>query len=172
NKAPYDVLLGLLGVTLTEGRGVVDPFTKKVRNAADAPFVAVDKPSDTSITWFQETKHTLKGKIKEYWDKYGGLKQFGFPLSEQFDEISATDGKTYTVQYFERNRFELHPEKQAPYEVELGLLGVQQYKTQPIPAAQLPIAPPSNVTSSKDTLIAATGQDPGSLFVSEDGTDP
>src|SRR4030081_3004253 len=38
NKAPYDVLLGLLGVTLTEGRGVVDPNTKKVRNASDAAF--------------------------------------------------------------------------------------------------------------------------------------
>ena len=64
------------------------------------------------------------------------------PLSEQFHEVSATDGKTYTVQYFERNRFELHPEKAAPYEVELGLLGVQQYKTTPIAADQLPIAPP------------------------------
>src|SRR5437867_3354121 len=114
NKAPYDVLLGLLAVTLTEGRGTIDPNTKKLRNAADAAFVAVDKPSDTSTVWFQETRHTLKGKILEYWKKYGGLKQFGFPLSEQFQEISATDGKTYIVQYFERNRFELHPEKAAP----------------------------------------------------------
>jgi peptide/nickel transport system substrate-binding protein len=167
NKAPYDVLLGLLGVTLTEGRGSLDPATKKVRNAADVPFVGIDKPADangTSKVWFQETRHSVSGKILEYWNKYGGLKQFGFPLSEQFAEISATDGKTYQVQYFERNRFELHPEKAAPYEVELGLLGVQQYKTTPVAASDLIVAPPSGVSSKKDTLVFAMSQEPASLF--------
>ena len=39
------------------------------------------------------------------------------------------DGKTYLVQYFERNRLEYHPEnKGTPYEVLLGLLGVQTYQ--------------------------------------------
>jgi peptide/nickel transport system substrate-binding protein len=173
NKAPYDVLLGLLGVTLTEGRGVVDPATKQVRNAADAAFVGIDKPADangSTKVWFQETRHSVSGKILEYWNKYGGLQQFGFPLSEQFAEISATDGKTYTVQYFERNRFELHPEKAAPYEVELGLLGVQQYKLEPIAADKLPFAPPKGVTSKKDTLVAVTAQEPGSLMGIEEGT--
>src|SRR5919199_3297387 len=113
NKAPYDVLLGLLGVTLTEGRGAIDPATKRVRNAADQPFVGIDKPADANgktAVWFQETRHSVSGKILDFWNKYGGLQVFGFPLSEQFAEVSATDGKTYQVQYFERNRFELHPE--------------------------------------------------------------
>jgi peptide/nickel transport system substrate-binding protein len=167
NKAPYDVLLGRLGATLSEGRPSIDPATGKPRNAADQPFVGIDKPADangTTKVWFPETKHSVSGKILEYWNKYGGLQQFGFPLSEQFQEISATDGKTYTVQYFERNRFELHPEKQAPYEVELGLLGVQQYKAQPIAADKLPIAPPASTTSKKDTAIVAFGQEPNSLY--------
>src|SRR6476661_5474687 len=167
NKAPYDVLLGLLGVTLTEGRGVVDPGTGKVRITADAAFVPVAKPADAdgkTKVWFPETKHSVSGKILEYWNKYGGLQQFGFPLSEQFNEISATDGKTYTVQYFERNRFELHPEKAAPYEVELGLLGVQQYRAQPVPASQLPVSPPAGGTTTKDTLVMAVSQEPSSLF--------
>src|SRR5215212_8994031 len=102
NKAPYDVLLGLLGVSLTEGRGTLDPATKKVRNAADAAFVGIDKPADangSTKVWFTETRHSVSGKILEYWNKYGGLQQFGFPLSEAFDEIS-TDGKTYSTQYF------------------------------------------------------------------------
>jgi peptide/nickel transport system substrate-binding protein len=172
NKAPYDVLLGRLGASLSEGRPSMDPATGKPRNAADQPFVKVDKPSDLSATklWFPESGHTISGKILEYWNKYGGLSQFGYPLSEQFPEISPTDGKTYTVQYFERNRFELHPEKQAPYEVELGLLGVQQYKTTPVAAADLPIAPPKGITSSKDTYTGATAQEPGSLFLMEEGT--
>jgi len=171
NKAPYDVLLGLLGVTITEGRGTVDPGTGQVRNQADAAFVKVAKPSDVSATkvWFQETSHTVSGKILEYWNKFGGLQQFGFPLSEQFREVS-TDGKTYDVQYFERNKFEIHPEKAAPYEVELGLLGVQQYKTQAIAAADLPYAPPSGVTSTKDTFVQGSQQEPTDLVEFETNT--
>lgn len=166
-QAPYDVLLGLLGVSLSEGRGGIDQATGKVRNPADQAFVAIDKPADangTTKAWFQETKHSVSGKIKEYWDKYGGLQQFGFPLSEQFQEVS-TDGKTYTVQYFERNRFELHPEKAAPYEVELGLLGVQQYKAQPVAADQLPIAPKPGTTTTKDTLVAGSSQEPQNMTI-------
>ena len=164
NKAPYDVLLGLLGVTITEGRGSIDPATNKVRNPADAAFVKVDKPADLSATkvWFQETGHSVSGKILEYWNKFGGLQQFGFPLSEQFKEVS-TDGKTYDVQYFERNKFEIHPEKAAPYEVELGLLGVQQYKTQAEDASKLPDAPPAGVTSARKTMNMAMSQPPSDL---------
>jgi peptide/nickel transport system substrate-binding protein len=165
NKAPYDVLLGLLGVTLTEGRGSVDPATKQVRNPADAAFVGIDKPSDTGTTkvWFQETRHSVSGKILETWNKYGGLQQFGFPLSEQFKEVS-TDGKTYDVQYFERNRFELHPEiADVNYQVLLGLLGVQQYKMQAIAANDLPMAPPANTTSSRSEIRVGSSQEPADL---------
>jgi hypothetical protein len=41
-------------------------------------------------------------------------------------EQSAADGKTYTVQYFERNRLEHHPERAGSTdEVMLGLLGTE-----------------------------------------------
>ena len=103
NQAPYDVLLGRLGATVVEGRGAVDPATGKVRNPADAAFVGIDQPGDIGATklYFPETKHSVSGKILQYWNQYGGLSQFGYPLSEAFDEISDTDGKTYSVQYFE-----------------------------------------------------------------------
>ena len=53
---------------------------------------------------------------------------FGYPLSEPFQERNPSDGKTYLVQYFERNRLEHHPEYiGTPSEVLLGLLGVQEY---------------------------------------------
>src|SRR5262249_30722124 len=38
-------------------------------------------------------------------------------------EMNEETGVTYTVQYFQRNRFEFHPENQPPYNVLLGLLG-------------------------------------------------
>lgn len=167
NKAPYDVLLGLLGTSLAEGRGVVDPYTKKVRNPADQPFVGIDKPADAngkSKLWFPETRHSISGKILQYWNRYGGLKQFGFPLSEPFAEVGEADNKIYTVQYFERNRFELHPEKTAPYDVELGLLGVQQYNLAPVPGDKLPIAPPAGVRSARNRLVLADTREPSNLF--------
>jgi hypothetical protein len=79
-----------------------------------------------TLTWFPEVGHTLQGPFLKYWQSHGGLAIFGYPISEQYPEVSATDGKTYTVQYFERNRFELHPEfTGTPNEVLMGLLGIQ-----------------------------------------------
>src|SRR5438128_2609953 len=118
--------------------------------------------------------HSISGRFLQVWSTQGteqsNLYVNGLPITDVRTEISLTDGKTYTVQYFERNRFELHPEKAAPYEVELGLLGVQQYKAQAVAASDLPIAPPKGVKSSKDTYTAATAHEPGSLFLMEEGT--
>lgn len=73
-----------------------------------------------------QTGHTLRGGFKAFWDKNAGLTNFGYPLSEEVSEVSPTDGKRYTVQYFERARFEWHPENVGtPYEVLLGQLGTE-----------------------------------------------
>jgi hypothetical protein len=72
--------------------------------------------------YFDETGHNLGGRFLEYWQQNGGLAVFGFPLSEEFEEVLG-DGKTYRVQYFERARFEAHPENQPPYDVLLGQFG-------------------------------------------------
>jgi lipoprotein-anchoring transpeptidase ErfK/SrfK len=67
---------------------------------------------------FPETGHSLSYAFKRYWETHGGLWQFGYPISEEFVENG------FTVQYFERARFEYHPEHAGTqYEVLLGLLG-------------------------------------------------
>ncbi len=73
--------------------------------------------------FFAETGHNLSGGFRTFWERNGGLALFGFPLSEEFIETSATDGRIYIVQYFQRNRFEFHPENADPNKVLLGLLG-------------------------------------------------
>jgi hypothetical protein len=104
------VLLGLLGRTITAGR------------ETDAPFLPVTTaPAGTSV--FAATGHTLAPEFATYWTQHGGLAVYGYPISEPFVEKSATDGKSYRVQYFERNRLEWHPELPEPYRVSLGLLG-------------------------------------------------
>jgi len=79
--------------------------------------------------YFPETNKCALKVFYNYWLANGGLAQQGLPISDDFDEISASDGKTYTVQYFERARFEHHPESADPkYKVLLGLVGGEQYK--------------------------------------------
>ncbi|HEX9373232.1 MAG TPA: S8 family serine peptidase, partial [Roseiflexaceae bacterium] len=84
-------------------------------------FARVAPPSD-GAAYFPETGHTLRGTFLGYWRANGGLPIFGYPTSEEFVE-RGEDGRDYTVQYFERHRFELHPENRAPYNVLLSRLG-------------------------------------------------
>ncbi|MEO5951439.1 MAG: hypothetical protein ABIQ44_03130, partial [Chloroflexia bacterium] len=76
---------------------------------------------------FPETGKTVQGRFFEYWNANGGLAQQGYPITNELQEKSDTDGNTYTVQYFERAVFEAHPEKARPYDVLLSLLGVSYY---------------------------------------------
>jgi hypothetical protein len=58
------------------------------------------------------------------------LASFGYPISEELREVNQADGKTYTVQYFERARLEYHPENAGtPYVVQLGLMGLETIAT-------------------------------------------
>ncbi len=77
---------------------------------------------------FPETGMTLGGRFRAYWESHGGLAQFGYPISDEFSEKSALDGKTYVVQYFERAVFEEHPENAPPYDVLLSQLGTLAYQ--------------------------------------------
>src|SRR5437867_2571790 len=59
---------------------------------------------------FPETRMTVCGRFLVYWTQHGGLAQQGYPISTEFTEVSDVNGRPYTVQYFERAVFEMHPE--------------------------------------------------------------
>jgi len=67
-------------------------------------------PPPFSGMYFVETQHTLTGPFLKYWQQGGGLPVFGFPIGEPMLEKNLDNGKLYSVQYFERARFEYHPE--------------------------------------------------------------
>ncbi len=116
---PYSVLLGLFGRELTGGRqfpvGPVAPGRV-----------------------FRETGYTVFGKFLQYWENWGGLPVFGYPISESYVE-TFPDGSRRAIQWFERARLEYHPENVHPfyaerrrangtnmltlYEIQMGQLG-------------------------------------------------
>jgi hypothetical protein len=134
HAAPYDVQLGRLGAELLDRQG---------RDWQSFP-----KADPGAPHFFAETSHAIAPAFWPYWSGHGlefdrrpgtafaeSLALFGLPLSEAQVETSLTDGKPYLTQWFERARFELHPENAGtPHLVLLGLLG-RELQDAPAPAA-------------------------------------
>lgn len=161
----YEVLLQRLGAIRAEGR------------ENEAAFKPIQTDSDENCTFYAETGHRLCFGFRSYWQDHGGLPNFGFPISEEFDERNqpppAGDGEIHTVQYFERTRFEYHPEYAGTqYETLLGLLGSEYLVAHPAPAdavaRQDPNAPPVDPTSGRAEAAQAA---PGfNAFLAGDGS--
>lgn len=131
------VLVGHLGRWATQA-GIGQPA-----------FAPVADPTQTNQTYFGETGHTLGGSFQQFWQAQGGLSVFGLPLSEEFGETNQQDGQAYTVQYFERARFEWHPELPSGQQVQLGQLG-RQYLEMVHPAPEWALASVSPTTNAWD----------------------
>jgi heat shock protein HslJ len=137
NAAPYNVLLGRIGVDVLAQQGrdwqAFPPFDE---NQADAE----------NCRFFQETRRQVCGEFLTAFRAFGlnfpntpgitfeeSLALFGLPISDPMVEV--IEGREYTVQWFERTRFELHPENAPPFNVLFGRLGAElQSATPPAPA--------------------------------------
>ncbi|HEY8600485.1 MAG TPA: hypothetical protein VIL85_18755 [Thermomicrobiales bacterium] len=114
NAAPNDVLLGQFGRRiLREDYTTVAGTTYE---QATAP-VAGSGPY-----YFAQTGHTIAPRFQAYWQQNGGLAQFGYPITEErYDGLADS---CCITQYFERARFEWHPENEGtPYVILLGQFG-------------------------------------------------
>jgi hypothetical protein len=124
---PYEVQLGRLGAEYTAGR----EFSRQTYFG-----------SRPDLRYFPETGHGVGGVFLSFYDRYGGLDTFGYPISEEFDEVLA-DGRAYRVQYFERARLEYHADLAGTEnEVQLGLLGSALYRQDPRPSGVQPAPTP------------------------------
>jgi hypothetical protein len=84
--------------------------------------------AQTGQRCFTETGQCIEGRIREFWEQNGGLPVFGFPVTPQQQET--IEGNALQVQWFQRNRLELHPENARPYDVLLGRLGADRLAQQ------------------------------------------
>ncbi|HEX5505179.1 MAG TPA: hypothetical protein VFW96_21360 [Thermomicrobiales bacterium] len=108
NPPPWDVELGQFG--------------RRALNVALANPPTVPVAPLTGQVYFPATGHNLGGAFLAYWRANGGLAQFGYPLTDPFPQL-LEDSRTHVVQYFERARFEAHPENAPPWDIELGQFG-------------------------------------------------
>lgn len=88
------VELAHLGREFTGGR--VFPQVPPIPDSADRRYIA-------------ETQHIIKFGFKEVWETRGAEQIFGYPISEEVQEV-LENGRWHTVQYFEKARFEYWPE--------------------------------------------------------------
>jgi hypothetical protein len=117
------VLLGRLGTDILFKQG--RPWETLPREQARA-----------GCKFFPETGHNLCEPFLSYWRSHGlelgdpgvsereSLALFGFPVTSVNTETNP-DGWTGATQWFERARFESHPEKPQPFKVLLGRLGAE-----------------------------------------------
>jgi len=147
---PYDVLLGRLGE---------DRLRQQGRDWKTFP-----KGQQTAgCLWFEQTGHSICEPFKSYWESHGirdpaitpaaqSLLLFGLPLSEPMMETNAA-GATVMTQWFERARFEHHPNNPPAFRVLLGLLGNEIRAGPPPPPPDLPApqaAPPAARATRRD----------------------
>ena len=130
---PYEIQIGLLGKErLAQLNRELEPAAR--RPAADC-------------LWFGETGHNVCNQdlgmgFKQYWESHGtatagldsyarSLQLFGLPLTSAQYEINA-DGDQVVTQWFERARFEWHPDNPDQFKVLLGRLGSELTGLEPV----------------------------------------
>lgn len=71
----------------------------------------------TDVVYVSATGHYMRGAFRDFWDRNGGLVNFGYPMTEEY--LDPRSGRVF--QYFERARFE----RDLPSStiVQLGLVG-------------------------------------------------
>jgi hypothetical protein len=140
NPAPHDILLGQFGRRI-------------VAAVPDAPLAPAAPQAGGD--YFAETGHNVDARFFAYWLHNGGLEQFGFPLTELFEQ-RLEDGEVYQVQYFERARFEHHLEHAGtPYAVLLGQFG-RRILSESTPRT-LALDPVSGPCPGARTVVVARG---------------
>jgi heat shock protein HslJ len=159
----FGVLQSADTYSITQGHlGLWDKSTGAIVNyiSSEPPTPPATPPATPTSRTFPETGKTVQGQFLDYWNLNGGLQQQGYPISEEMQEVSDTDGKTYTVQYFERAEFEYHPELATANKVLLSLLGTFLYN-QKYPNG----APNQQVNASPGTIqFPQTGHSLGGKF--------
>lgn len=114
--------MGIISVVKYAKRFLIVIFSIALMAAGVIPA----KAQQTIGYYFSQTGHNVTG---EFWTFYQSVPDaavvFGMPITEQF---TSADGSGLTVQYFEKARFELHPDQPEGQRVVLTPLGTDLHQ--------------------------------------------
>ncbi len=121
-------LSGCAGLLLLIATTATSSTSLKAAPLAQEPNYCVSPPTeipdDSNPRCRTPTGHCIAQQFYQYWLQNGKERIFGWPTGYITCERNKADGKSYLVQWFERERLELHPENSDPhYRILLGLLG-------------------------------------------------
>ncbi|MDQ3706843.1 MAG: glycosyl hydrolase [Chloroflexota bacterium] len=129
---PFEVLLGLLGRELTAGYTGPSFRAAAATRSPGNSSISASQPADAYF--FAETGQTVAEPFLSYWRDNGGLPVFGYPISSLHE-----NGQGLQQQWFERARFEYHPELAPEHQVLLGHLGLEARKAAEVPRYELQV---------------------------------
>jgi hypothetical protein len=138
------VQLGQLGSEITAGR--IFPKVPPIENTEDRRYIP-------------ETQHIIQYGFKEIWETRGDVAIFGYPISEEIDEV-LDDGEWHTVQYFENARFEYWPDFPPGERVLISLLGRML-----IPDNLAVVPEPEPLPANVNAQVQPESGPPGTSFV-------
>jgi uncharacterized protein YkwD len=99
------------------------------------PDITLSAPNSTQSRFFAATGHNVNGAFLTFFDRYGGVRVFGYPMSDAVTEDDRL------VQYFERQRFEYHKEAAGTSnEVQLSRLGADMVPPYALTPTSAPFA--------------------------------
>ncbi len=108
--------------------GVVLAVTLAAPLTGRIPAVEAQPPTPgPERVYFSETGHTVEAPFAAYFEQYGGIERFGYPITDQYVDVATS----LTIQYFQKARLEYHPANPPAYQVQLGLLGDELGKRRP-----------------------------------------
>ncbi len=122
------------------------------------------RAQNSEIMCFPETGQCIAHGFKNFWMMNGGLPVFGYPLTGEITERNPDTGQSHTVQYFERQRFEYHPNNPEPYKVLLGHLGVADAERRGLQGSPHFTPRAGNENSPNCTFFRETGHQACGLF--------
>ncbi|MFL5735109.1 MAG: hypothetical protein ACJ78Q_18290 [Chloroflexia bacterium] len=113
NGQPAQVLLGTIGVEVPVEGAPANPLPEGLQG----------EPVTFQVG---QSSIDVPEKFATFWQNNGGLSIFGNPITPVL--IDTTSGQPLAVQYFERARFEYHPEATGGNDVQLSRLGALLHK--------------------------------------------
>ncbi len=142
NPRPYRVQPGLLG----------DLLGKPQPPIPSALIPLADNPDER---YYPQTGHTVKQGFLAFFDYYGGLDLFGYPISEMIVEA---DGRV--TQWFQKAQLEWKPGP-AGGQIRLTALGEMAYKRRYPDLAQVPAETPESPATQSFGLDMGASAPPG-----------